>query len=411
MKLKKWIMAFIAPLALCANAYDLTLIELDDDYSSYTPFDLSPDGNHIVGRHEHWTWTGLWNKGDFIMNWRESTSETYSNGRDVTYDNHWFSHVNNYGVACGRVDSEATGENGMGIGVPTHDSEGNAYAKGYVYTTNGYVYCINDLNTVGMTMYDWDNNANKAALWFEGNEIPLPNPSLLDDISSDYEVVPMWISDDNSMVIGYVCHQGNNKIPLMWKRSGEEYTVEPIATDYIEAKLQTEEGLEPSTPYVSMLITDISASGDWICGQVITSDWRYLPMRYNISSNTMDVLQEEPNYYPESIANDGTAIANYENRIWQAGQSNTIQLEEIYPEISSDEYGIKAISADAKTILGGKGYAMFVLTNCDLTAGITGVTMDSQTVIKGIYTLSGIKLDSISTPGLYIIDGKKQMIK
>lgn len=41
--------------------------------------------------------------------------------------------------------------------------------------------------------------------------------------------------------------------------------------------------------------------------------------------------------------------------------------------------------------------------------GIESIEADSK--VKGIYDLTGRKLESISTPGIYIVDGKKTLVK
>ena len=46
----------------------------------------------------------------------------------------------------------------------------------------------------------------------------------------------------------------------------------------------------------------------------------------------------------------------------------------------------------------------------DGTTGIEEVTTENVTV-KGIYDLSGRKLDAVTEPGVYIIDGKKVLVK
>ncbi len=47
----------------------------------------------------------------------------------------------------------------------------------------------------------------------------------------------------------------------------------------------------------------------------------------------------------------------------------------------------------------------------NITAGIEEITIESNNTVKGIYTLTGHKIEKITTSGIYIIDGKKTIVK
>lgn len=46
-----------------------------------------------------------------------------------------------------------------------------------------------------------------------------------------------------------------------------------------------------------------------------------------------------------------------------------------------------------------------------VVTGITTIVPDTKEPIRGIYTLTGQKIEQISTPGIYIINGKKTFVK
>ena len=55
-------------------------------------------------------------------------------------------------------------------------------------------------------------------------------------------------------------------------------------------------------------------------------------------------------------------------------------------------------------------YQNIVMTKNDGETGIEDIVVENA-VVEGIYDMQGRKIDAITAPGLYIVDGKKVRVK
>ncbi len=79
--------------------------------------------------------------------------------------------------------------------------------------------------------------------------------------------------------------------------------------------------------------------------------------------------------------------------------------------ISMDDFRINVIDSEAGGVtVEGALYTNVVLTKGD-TTGIDSVVEETETAVEGIFDLSGRKLDEITAPGIYIVNGKKVLVK
>ena len=53
----------------------------------------------------------------------------------------------------------------------------------------------------------------------------------------------------------------------------------------------------------------------------------------------------------------------------------------------------------------------FENTGKTTTSAVNEIASDTQSAPKGIYTIQGVKVENATTPGLYIIDDKKVIVK
>lgn len=106
-----------------------------------------------------------------------------------------------------------------------------------------------------------------------------------------------------------------------------------------------------------------------------------------------------PNYFKLYDINGSTTNLNLVVK-----EDGTISMDDFWIYTYYNDYGTSPIVEKAAV----------KFTNVVLTRGADGiesVEMDTTPAVKGIYDLMGRKYDKITTPGIYIINGKKAVVK
>ena len=79
--------------------------------------------------------------------------------------------------------------------------------------------------------------------------------------------------------------------------------------------------------------------------------------------------------------------------------------------LTMDDFGVYAFNYDSKESSKLATYTNVVLTKKVVDTAIEDEVVESKEVVEGIFDLLGRKLDAITAPGLYIVNGKKVVIK
>ena len=79
--------------------------------------------------------------------------------------------------------------------------------------------------------------------------------------------------------------------------------------------------------------------------------------------------------------------------------------------LTMDDFGVYAFNYDSKESSKLATYTNVVLTKKVVDTAIEDEVVESKEVVEGIFDLLGRKLDAITVPGLYIVNGKKVVVK
>lgn len=439
--ISKLLTALLLGISVTASGQTLKIIDpAEANYYSFNATGISPDGQFITG--ECMGSSASYYSYAFITSLQKWTEKKAIYG-NAYYHNQSFIDVNNQGYACGYIGDD---DNNIGVGsaVPwSTGSEDRHWAKGLVYYSLPPqspidavgVYDINDNNTILGTlwyMYTSNNYYVEPVLWTCSDEqvvnmVNLPLPTEMIENLSWYQVIPLAISEDETIIIGYVCaaDYGGRYIPLKWSVENGQYVCTALSDKNIEPMFYSDDH-EYTTPYISFEPSSVSENCEWIGGDLYDTERNLFTARYNVATDKFEVLPSS-NSVSSFITNDGTMIWNYTYSTdegtfnsayyWSPNSTTATDIKEVFPILSDiGSFFVHGISSDAKTIVGTQyggsegGNKIFVLTEAT-PSGISCINTDKGANCDAIYNLNGIRVNKTTAKGLYIKNGKKVVVR
>ncbi len=382
-------------------------------FSTFTPgantilwaIGLSPNGQYM----SCWLGSGL---GSALVDTKTNTYYYYDGGSE-------FCAVTNDGMMIG------WGENGVfGYNPVTGEqlvSDKEVLGKGA--TTDGSII-------VGSIVV---NGWSQQAGYYKDGEVNfLPQPSE-EDVGFDpgQGTVALDISDDGSVICGYLIDWYAGQAGLLWKLGDDgNYVLDPICKGMHEGEFSGD------APYFYDSPTAMSHNGKYIAFDFTDNDGTmsggtpYVG-RYNMETGEMETSSLKFSCSATRIADDGTMLvhtgdASSQSRnalLWTTDAENPEYMSDIYPEVKEfalydrDDWNYgTCISSDARYICGmawhymegeGEDYARQISWLFDRQAYTTGIHEATSDVVfdsdeAEYYSLDGKKL-SAPQKGLNII--------
>lgn len=303
-------------------------------------------------------------------------------------------------------------------------STGDAGSSAYAVSENGKV--------VAGFYYD-QTYFTTPCIWNEKNEridLPLPTSEEAGFEVNGGEV--RYMTPDGKVLAGFLMDNYSTWPACIWRQNANGgYDCDIISKDYWE------EGYQLGKPYMVFNPSAISENGEWLALliQKEYDDWDFsVPAptmqiaRLNLTTGTLEVLpEEEVEYAPTGIANDGTMLAytggndmmGRAGYMWEAGKTTVKSVDDILslvPEL--DELASNtpcSISADGNYIQGfgvnGENIFSYVVDYKEVIAtGINGVKTENTVANDAIYNIAGQRIAKMQK-GLNIVNGKKIMVK
>ncbi len=200
----------------------------------------------------------------------------------------------------------------------------------------------------------------------DGRTHSLPRPSQK-DLGFEFQgVTALDISDDGSLIVGYVEDWYLGQGAILWHLNDDgDYEVDPVCRDYHEGSFSGDK------PYLNDGPTAMSHNGRYIAINFTDNDgaWGGTPYvgRYDMETGVLEKSTISTSCSATRIANDGTMLvhtgdADSQNRhamIWLPGEENPVYMKNLYPDVPEfaayDEddwnYGT-CISSDGRYICG-----------------------------------------------------------
>lgn len=285
-----------------------------------------------------------------------------------------------------------------------------------------------------------------ACIWKDGERIMLPCPTKAECGIENDGANALYISEDGSVVAGYLQDWHSSRPAIVWFRQEDgSYRADVISSDRWE--LNYGEGKK----YMRFQVYGLSPNGEWLClsGQKEADGGQPTPefmIRMNLKNGQIiesqlpqfDYFEATDNIYPTAISNDGTCVGVVEDGmmfsravIWPAGLSAPRLLADYYPEYEQlQEYDCfqhhpVAITADGSHVA---GFGIYVTVDDDgetdmmfqsYLLPLGDVISDGLQIIgtgvpasdEAVYSLSGIRMQRPTAPGIYVRGGKKVIIR
>lgn len=384
---------------------------------------LSPNGKYGVGINYATYAPVIW----------DAEKDEYKNY--ALYERSVFHNVNNNGIVAGSLSKETEDNvfpcmvdaNGRLVQLDTNGRNGDAYAVaadgtigGYHFTTSGNVFITT------------------PCIWKDGVRTDLAIPTVKEvGIPVDGAEI-RWMSADANVLLGMVIDTYGEWPAVLWyKNSQGQYEIDPIFLPYWA------EEYTGGNKYFSFSPGGISQSGEWVALSVLPefdeSKLNAFPVgrvaRYSTKTKTLEVCDSYRGMSVQAtgIADDGTIVAtaspsgvsaSFNGReavIFPAGSKQGQSINDAIgdPTAFGQASGVTgaAISADASKVLGfgatpNRDFFSFLvyLSNGD---GIESIYAEKP-VVKAtdrIYSISGQQVNGVKKGGLYIVNGKKYLVK
>lgn len=355
-----------------------------------------------------------------------------------------FNGVNNSGIAVGSVQSQ---NDGISIAIMANMAEGGNYTTLYRNDSDqgSDAYGITEDGSVIVGFHFDESWTAKACIWTNNgqNRTDLPAPTVAQlGFEFDY-VAARWISGNGNVILGYAQDYNSGEwVAMAWGKVGYEYTPYCFANNYYQGYTLDDEGMavipESPNPYFAFEPTALSYDGNYAALKLVLpydlNDWFAEPEftlgRINLTTGELEAMEDAPqglNLILYGIANDGTSLGVVENEsgnssIYWAADGSVVSTEQLLAEVPAAaalrEVMLTGISGDASTIMGyaatvtGQATTFVVqLHESSEPVGIDTVDTTMEPRVRGIYDMMGRKLNQISQPGIYIIDGKKVWVR
>lgn len=268
--------------------------------------------------------------------------------------------------------------------------------------------------------------------WRNGERVDLPIPTE-EEVGFEVSGAEVrWCTSDGKLLLGYVLDNYGTWPACVWRRNEQGgYDCDPICKDYYEADFGN------NKPYMLFCPYGLSENGEWVSlsiqGEFDAFNWAdptpVQMARLNLNSGVLQVLDEELDQTTTAscIANDGSMffiggalmgmvgrVANY----WESNAESSCPMEELTGVLEELEYVMGntpcAVSADGKTIQGfalsEEGDLFTYVINLGNIVSLNELAAQQGKSLE-ICNLQGEMLHEVSVPGLYIINGKKVLVK
>lgn len=299
---------------------------------------------------------------------------------------------------------------------------GDAGASAFAVTADG--------ETIFGFYYD-QSYYTTPCYWRNGERVDLPLPTA-EEVGFEIgggEV--RWCTPDGKLLLGFLMDNYSTWPACVWRMNEDgSYTCDPICKDYFEADY----GM--GKPYMLFCPYGMSENGEWasisLQAEFDAFNWAdptpIQMARMNLTTGELQVLGEELDQttIPGCIANDGSmfyilnalmGIVGREAYYWPAGADHGIAFEELIGGPVEELEGLLcntpcAMTADGKTI---QGFGM--TEEADIFTYVLSlgevVSLNEMAAVKAvkICNLQGEVLDAIGAPGVYVVDGRKVLIR
>lgn len=321
--------------------------------------------------------------------------------------------------------------------------------NGGVNTQGADAWCISDDGkTIGGFYYyfEWIDKAQTEGfyatfpcVWQDKKCTTLPYPSK-EEMGFNIDGAGLrWMSADGSVMLGYLVDDKATWPAVVWSKNAQgNYVCDPICKNYFEASPKQ------GKPYMMFNPCGLSSNGEWVA-LIVQDEFddsnfnNPIPMpkvaRYNLRTKQLEILESDQAFAASAISNEGSVLL-YTNidglygrigYVWKVGESKPTCLDDMLNKAKDmPEFGANvpaAYAADNQTIMGfgidqDANIFTYVVNLSTLENAINGANgiEDTKAETKAlgdgnIYTITGYKVNDMKKPGLYIVNGKKLLVK
>lgn len=412
---------------------------------------MSPNMTYVAGKDNLTSVPGVWNTtNDSLSFLIEIDTALYDDGNGGTVaEPHVmtgsFYDVNANGLAVGCIEDANYRSHAVVFNANT-----NTYITLYEESgDNSVARAISPSGTTVLGFYFDYTYTTIPCLWTNNGQTRTDLPVATDQ-QMGFEVsytAARWMSQDGSVILGYVSDDMGHWIAVYWTLQNGEYVLNPFGATYFQYVGFDDNGQydmpADGNPYYEFEPTSLSDNGQWISLRVQTpydmNDWDINPhpnaARFNITTSAIELL---PNNDLEgamlySIASNGTAVGIYEPSdpttgmpichtgvIWMAGANTQVSIDSLYAEDSyiTSVYitNLLGINLNGNMVMGNgsdyNGNTTTFIVPIPEHVGINDVVApQAEPRVKGIFDMMGRKLDKVNGRGIYIIDGKKVYVR
>lgn len=386
---------------------------------------MSPNAKYVVGMNFATYAPAAWNV------------ETNEIIEFPDYEEGAFHAANSNGIFVGDDGNHAIKADAAGNVTPLYRFEGEEIETEWGPMSTGdagsAAYAISeDGKTIAGYYFDSSYNTTPC-IWTENNtRIDLPLPTMEE---AGFEVnggQVRYMTPDAKILVGYLIDNMATWPACIWRQNesgGYDYDI--ICKDYWE------EDYEQGKPYMVFNPAGISANGEWLA-LTIQGEYNFFDFdapipptqaaRLNLTNGNLEILTTDMELAPTGIANDGATLvyaggndmmgrAGY---VWEAGSANsTVSVDDILSALPQLEELASntpcALTADGKFVQGfgidGENIFSYVV-DFDKAVGINTAKVENKTAASGrIFNINGQQVRNMNGRGLYIINGKKILVK